>query len=260
MEKILEASLGGDERFGGRIDSQYLAQQGMVFTIYSNRFLSVTGTPTDWESWGEQIGANTLALVHSTLSPMTDVLPPEAIEEIEVELESSMDELRNKDEASRVIREELEKMREELREQKEILRDNLRELRQVEREKFRADEEKQQELDEQKKKIEQQIANNKEAMNQYNAKIQAYREKRLAKLNEKKQSLIDDSIKTLCEYKASLKSLQNDEYVTLIFDNFGRTSGNDDEIYVFQKSKLKNCEVDESGLAAIKKSAIIYQQ
>ncbi len=260
MKRILEASLKGDNRFGTRVEAQYLANQGMVFTVHTSRF-SIPGSDIEWESWGEAMGMNALSMVQDSIPAMASVLPPEAVAEMEREIESGMMELQEGSHGeSGALREQLAMMRETIREQKESYRDTLRELRRVEREEISANEAERAKLEEKRKALASRLEKSKKEMEKYNKKMEEYREARLQKYQQKKNVTIDEAVLALCEYNASLKSLSNKEHVTLIFDNFARNKGKRNEIYVFTKSDLEDCDSDSDGIQALKQTAIVYQQ
>lgn len=260
MKRIIETSLSDGNRYSNRVEATYLARQGMVFTIHSGGVLPIPNFDGDWESWGEAMGASALSYVQEAIPAMAPVLPPEALAEMEAEVAEGMAELySNSSETSEKFREELAEMRERLRRNKEQYRDNLRELRQIEREKYHAEEKRRKELDQKRTELEKRIAENKKVMESYTQKMDEYRKERLEKHQKKKSQLVNETIVALCDYRASLRALDKNEHVTLIFDNFGDKRGQD-KIYVFKKSDIADCESSNKGIERLITDAVVYSQ
>ncbi len=260
MKRIIETSLSDGNRYSNRVEATYLARQGMVFTIHSGGALPIPSFEGDWESWGEAMGASALSYVQEFIPAVAPVLPPEAVMEMEAEVTEGMAELYgHSSETSAKLREELAQMRDELRQNKEEYRDNLRELRQVEREKYHAEEKQRKELDKKRTELEKRIAENKKAMESYTQKMDEYRKQRVEKYQKKKSELIQETLVTVCDYRASLRALNSNEHVTLIFDNFGEKRGQD-KIYVFKKSDIADCESNSKGIERLIANAVVYSQ
>jgi len=140
--------------------------------------------------------------------------------------------------------EALEEMSEYIRDQQEEVRDLQRDMRDLQRELRNTDND-----DEDRAKIDLRIAElqaqidvemeNLEAQNSaYRSVMQEYRQERAqeeATRNAAAQNLI---ISTLCDYGNTLRSLQKDEHVTVIMQNF---SDNLDQVYVFDYTDVASC-------------------
>ncbi|MEE4245739.1 MAG: hypothetical protein V2I33_10025 [Kangiellaceae bacterium] len=257
MTRIIETSLGDERRFGNRVESKYLANQGFMFTIHSSASFRVPGFEGDWEAWGESISANALEMVGS-LAPMVSEVSPEAAAEMEEGIAESLAELAEREnENNSRLQEELARMRENMRENRDEYRDALRELRDLERDRYRADEKERAKIEAEKEKVEKKIAKEQAKMAQYKEKMDLYRAERKKRTEAKKQSLVSDTLVTICDYSASLKSLKNNEHVTLVFDDFGGQRS--DLVYVFKKSDLASCDSDKAGIKNLMDKAITYQ-
>jgi seryl-tRNA synthetase len=213
----------------------------------------------DWDAWGEAMGASALSYVQEVIPAVAPILPPDAVTEMEMEVEDGLSELQhNASPESIKLREELAQLREQLRHSKEEYRDNLRELREIEREKYQA-EQQGDALDNKRAELEKRIKENQKIMDIYSQKMEDYRKQRLEKTRKKRSQLINETLVALCDYPASLKALDNNEYVTLIFDDFGEKRGQD-KIFVFKKSDIVSCESSVKGIERLTAKAIVYSQ
>lgn len=259
MKKIIETSISGNNRYSTRVEVMYLAKQGMVFTIHSSGAFHIPAPDGDWEAWGQAIGANTLSIVQEAIPAMAPILPPEAMAEMEAEIAQGMADLDGeRSEVAAQIAEELRYMREQMRDNKEEYRDNLRELRELEREKYRAEKDRRDAIEQKRKALEKRIEQNKTKMDTYNEKMQEYRNARQKRSKEKRMAIINETIRAICDYNASLKSLDNDEHVTVIFNKFSESNKKDDRVYVFDKSDLSDCDSDDDGVKDLLKQATSY--
>jgi len=262
MKKIIETSISNGNRYSNRVEAMYLAKQGMVFKLNSTSIVPLPEFDGDWDAWGESLGASALSAVQEVIPAMAPILPEEARLEMEAELEAGMAELdgRYNVEVAEETREELRRMREEARDRRDEYRDHLRELREIERERYRAEKDRREELEKQKKEVEKKVAEYKEKMKEYEKKMDEYRNARKKKVAERKTSIVKETVTALCDYNASLRSLDNDEYVTLIFEDFAESRGANDKVFVFQKSDLTDCRSDESGIKRLLSKATEYNQ
>jgi len=251
MSKIFEASISEGRsngiRFGSSNKATYLAKQGMVFSFNFGR--SNFANSDDWQAFGEGIGQ----LVGSISAEIV-----ESIAEVDVEIPRVPrvapigSDWEDNIEAYEAYQEAMEDMRDEQRDKREEVRELQRSIREMERQARKEEEVDTKKLEITKKKLEEKLAVLEQKMKQYEASRKEYKEKKLAKYklnNQKKSDLI---VSTLCDYGATLRSLKNGEYVTLIFNGFDNGK---DQVYVFNYKDVKTCENKEKLL----NKAISYQ-
>ena len=259
MKKIIETSIAEENRYSNRVDAIYLAEQGMVFTVFSSSLIPLPEFSGDWEAWGESIGARTLSIVQDAIPAVAPVLPPEARAEMEAEIESSLAELDGSYTDSAEERERLRTLREQARLQREEYRDNLRKLREIERESYRADEARKNELDKERSFVERAIEEYQKQLKQYEKKMAEIKQARQQKKQAQKAAIMKQTVAALCDYQASLRTLPEDEHVTLIFEKFNDTK-KPDQVFVFKKSELDGCDSSSRGLDKLIASATQYSQ
>ncbi|MBV1908806.1 MAG: hypothetical protein KUG78_05755 [Kangiellaceae bacterium] len=244
MSKIFDASLSdakvgeSNQVFSGRpgtTQSTYLAKQGMVFTFsFSN---SEFGSSADWQAFGEGVGR----LVGTIASEVT-----EALSEIDTEMNPVSaphapfpgDGWEEKVEAYEVYQKAMEDLRDQQREKREEIRDMQRSIRDMERE-SRHNRDNEDQLSKIKNKLGEKLEQLTKKKETYEKSMKEYRDKRQQKVvdrNNKKSEII---ISTLCDYGSTLRSLEKEEHVTLIFSNY---QDNQDQIYVFDYRDVKSCE------------------
>jgi len=230
-------------------EATYLAKQGMVFKF--NFGDSHFGTAEDWQAFGEGIGnlVGTIASeVTEALSDLdgnnTRVPAPPAAPFSDQNWDSQV-------EAYEEYQQAMDLLRDKQRDQRQEVRDLQRSIREIERQ-ARREEKDSKTLEKTKQKLEEKMKVLSEKMESYEKSMKEYREKKkqaaIAKNKEKSELIIS----TLCDYGTTLKSLKNDEYVTLIFSNF---ENGKDQVYVFNYKEVKSCS-DSKKLA---KRAISYQ-
>jgi hypothetical protein len=152
----------------------------------------------------------------------------------------------------------MEEMTEDIRDQQEEVRDLQRDMRDLQRELRNGDtdddenaaieariERLQAQIDVEMEDLENQSAAYQSVVQEY----QEEREQEVANRNEAAQNLI---ISTLCDYGTTLRSLQDDEHVTVVMQNF---NDNLDQVYVFDYADVASCSSAEQLL----QSAIAYQ-
>lgn len=260
MTKIFETSLSEAKMKTSRssplssnsAESTYLAKQGMVFTF--NFGQSRFGGASDWQAFGEGIGhlvgsisaeiAQSFADIdfEAPVAPRSPAAPRSPFAE---------DEWEDNMEAYEQYQEMMEELRDEQREKREEVRDLQRSIRDIERQARREDVDSKK-LETVKNKLEEKMKVLSKKMEQYDNSMNEYREKQIAqyKLNNQKKSDLITS--TLCDYGATLRSLENGEYVTLIFKKF---ENGKDQVYVFNYKDVKSCSNKDTLL----KKAISYQ-
>jgi len=221
----------------------YLAKQGMVFSFNFGRN-SFSGAE-DWEAFGEGIGD----LVGSVASEVGVALgeafaeAPEA-PELAYNLERQFEAYGERIEAIEMLKEHNNAQREEVREIQ-------REIREIERNKDRVNSKKD-EHKRLKEKLEKKVDVLKDKMSEYKKSMSDYRKKRDEKYTKNSKTKSDTIVSTLCDYGATLRSLKNDEHITLIFENF---TDNKDQVYVFDYDDVRSCDKASKLL----KSAVSYQ-
>ena len=89
-------------------------------------------------------------------------------------------------------------------------------------------------------------------MSEYKKSMLEYRKKRDQKNTQNAKTKSDTIVSTLCDYGATLRSLKNDEHITLIFENY---TDNKDQVYVFDYDEVRSCDSGEKLL----KTAVSYQ-
>jgi len=253
MNKIFEASLSDSKlsrnRFSGTSKATYLAKQGMVFTFNFGR--NHFGSGEDWQAFGEGIGqlvGSISAEIIESISEIDVDMPPVPNAPRVPPVGSDWDE---NIEAYEVYQEALENMRDEQRDKRREVRELQRSIREIERH-ARSKEVNTKKLAVAKKKLEQKVKVLAKKMEIYEKSRKEYKEKKRAKHklnNQKKSDLI---VTTLCDYGATLRSLKNGEYVTLIFDNYDNGK---DQVYVFNYNHVRSCSDKDKLL----KRAISYQ-
>jgi hypothetical protein len=131
------------------------------------------------------------------------------------------------------------------------MRDLLRELRNADN-----DDEDSDKIEDRIAKLQAQIDVEMEALESqttaYQSIMQEHRQEREqeeANRNEAAQNLI---ISTLCDYGNTLQSLQNNEHVTVVMQNF---NDNQDQVYVFDYADVASC----SSVEELLQSAIAYR-
>jgi len=253
MGKIFETSLSEanksqSNRFGrsGRTESTYLAKQGMVFKF--NFSQSGFSGAEDWRAFGEGVGqlvGSISAEIAQSFSEVDHVAPVAPIVPLaDGNWEDNM-------EAFEAYNEAMENMREDQRDKREEVRDLQRSIRDIERQ-TRRENTNSAKLKDAKEKLKMKMKELENKMAVYKQSMEDYRKKRSEKyqLNNKKK--VDLITSTLCDYGSTLRSLDSDEYVTLIFENY---EGKKDQVHVFKYKNVKSCNNKESLL----KKAISYQ-
>ncbi|MET1255810.1 hypothetical protein [Aliikangiella maris] len=264
MSKIFDTSLAEQHQnkaaiYGSKnTEATYLAKQGMVFSFNFSKgsFDSINS----WEDFGEGIGHFVEAVaseVGNAIANIPDVSiphPPQPISPTELE----MDEV-EQFEAYQEHMEMLERLRERNHVQREKVRDLQREIRSLEREKLHFESRKENEsavnnekIKAMKVELQKQVDKLNQEMESYKKSMQEYRDKRSKKRTENIKRKTDIIFSTLCDYGATLRSLNKGEYVTIIFKNF---QNNEDKIHVFDYSDIKSCNSKDNLL----RSATTYQ-
>lgn len=299
MAQIINTSINNSSmernRILTKVNSTYLANQGIVFTVKIKkpfgimpielpvmpeipqlpRVPPVSTSPIDIL---EIDGINTPVIPAEALEELQQI--PEQIQESMMQsMELNLEEQRYNQEAvmeqlleSREIRREqqegLRELRRELREEQRDLREDMRELQREIR--SAEDDQTRRELSRELEKMSQVMESLNEkyrqATERFQQKITEYKKRREQKQAEEKQtwseyigrielSLID----TLCNYGGSLKSLPDGQYVSVILENADRSEYKaKDRVHVFSKSDLVSCQRDIISANELKQRGNFY--
>jgi len=253
MSKIFDTSLAEVKQTNNRkhysgsrkTEAVYLAQQGMVFSF---SFSQSGFSGEDWQAFGEGIGqlvGSISAEIAQSFADVDFVAPVAPIAPLtDGHWEGSI-------EAYETYQEAMENLRDEQRDKREEVRDIQRSIREIERQ-ARREEIDSKQLDKTKKKLKEKMRILSKKLKQYENIRKEYEEKRKEKYkinNQDKSNLITS---TLCDYGATLRSLKNNEHITLIFKRF---ENGKDQVHVFNYQDVKNCTNKDKLL----KKAISYQ-
>ena len=255
MSNIFEAA--SDQRRGDRDRMQlssfdegmYLANQGMVFSFRMNS------------------GRNFFRAIN------IDALPAEAIANMEIDLAGIADEIST--EMRRVFpgqdfsmpfgapmmpgmtdeqRDAIEEMTDMIRDRQESIRDQQRELRELQR-RLRNDEGDSSDIENRiartESDLETETALLEEQNNAYRTFMQEYQEVQEQQIAARNRQAENEILTTLCDYGATLRSLQNDEHISIVLQNY---ADNRDRVYVFEFADVASCSSAEQLL----QSAISY--
>lgn len=274
---LLAAGNEGDGRPSiTRIEGNYLAGQGVVLHLSPHRLGGLMGARgfhlDGMDSFGEDIG----------------VFVEEILEGVEASLEGLDVTIAglpmNEFESSRVVvldEEELEEIRADVRREisgtREQLREEIRDLRKeqanVRREYERAQRQYERSLDEYHEQLESggdeaaaqaAYAEAEAAMaaareeyrkgrSAYQDKVEAAREEQRAAGQRRIEEFANATLDNFCRYGTSLRSLPNDEHITLIFEGLGGSDADEDLIYVIEKKDHSACltgDIEGSELAS----------
>ncbi|WP_394176664.1 hypothetical protein [Thalassotalea litorea] len=244
------------------VDSMYLANQGVVFTVKSQRNYKFSGftvpmpvvpvaplAPAGFEDsdfFGEDL----------------QVVIDEAMEEAAVAMEMAQDHMRADVERQRQLREMERELAYELRDIERENRDLAYKKRSVDKEALKELEKETAKLEQRKKQL---LAQRDDLSKQANA-IKAQQAKEVAKQRQQQQAYftaLEASLsEVLCTYGGGLKSLPGDEHVSLIIKDAAPTTsgqGYQDQVLVFSKTDIKRCLTESIDASALLKSATRYQ-
>lgn len=256
MSNIFEAAAerGRENRNGVQTTSfdeaYYLAEQGMVFSFRIN-----TG-----RNFFRGMNFNSM--------------PPEAIAAVEINLAGIAEEISS--EMRRAFpgqdfsmpfrspmtpgvtdeqRDAIEEMSDLIRDRQESIRDYQREIRDLQRS-LRNSEGDNRDLENRLAQAEQELATEtrqlEEQSNSYRAFMEEYQEIQEQQIAARNRQAENEILTTLCDYGATLRSLQNGEHVNIVLEDY---NDNLDQIYVFDFDDVASCSSAEQLL----QSAISYQ-
>lgn len=237
-----------------KVDSLYLAGQGVVFTIKSPRRSSWGGNSFSF-SFSDSVPSV------APIAPMVDDINFEFFEQ-EVEIEEQMES------AYEQQREHHREFREQQRELAYDLRDLERESRDLAYQLRNVNEKEKKELVNAQKSITKQKAEIKKAREvlakkskEMKKKQKMTKEKKIAERKKHYQKLTTSLIETLCTYGNSLKSLPKGEHVSLVLKSAGDKVANSyqDKILVLTKRDINACVVDKISAEKLLSSTKSYQ-
>ncbi|WNC73482.1 hypothetical protein RGQ13_05660 [Thalassotalea psychrophila] len=251
-----------------RIESHYLAGQGVVFNLNVARVLY----------YGHNSNINTPVMPLMPVVPRPprnseghegaelfgenyEIVIEEAMEEAAIAIEMINENIRFDAEDQRELREQERELAYELR-------DLAREERDLNYEKLHLDDDEkaeyQKELVEIKKRkevIEQAKVKVKKRAKEYKAKVQKVQDEK-AKQQQLFYSQLESNITdVLCSYGGGLKELPDSEYISMIINGAGNTidGRTKDKVLVFNKLDVKNCVLERIDAAALLSKANGYQ-
>lgn len=243
-----------------KVTGHYLADQGVVFNVvpsggYARGYKYVYSSPN----------LDTVVVDEMPVIPDIPEMPelPEMVQDILADVRGSIeDEVYDWhwDEEgwgghNSEFRNEQRKLRSELRELS-------RQMREIEIEEIHANEDelaeleaREQEIEERIRKAEQRRAEVQERFETYTNKRsqerEAKRTRQLAERTKQFEKMESIVLNTFCDYSGTMRSLPNDERVSIIV-----SKGNDESnIYVFEQSELSSCD---SAKTDIRKNALSY--
>ncbi len=258
MSKIFDTSISESKVQNNRhrfpsstrtTDSTYLAKQGMVFTFEFNQ--SSFGGASNWQAFGEGIGHLVGSITSEIAHSLGDLDIEAPVAPAAPRGLFSKHEWEDQIEAYEKFQETMEHLRDEQRDKREEVRDIQRSIRDMERRERREKVDTKQ-LEKTKIKLEEKMKVLNTKMEQYEKSMKEYRNKKITQVKQSNKNKSDLIISTLCDYGATLRSLENGEHVTLIFSNF---ENNKDQIYVFNYKDIKFCSSKDKLI----KKAVSYQ-
>lgn len=240
-----------------KIESLYLAGQGVVFTVKSSENFA----------WNRH---DFSYVFHNAIAPVTPVAPNSSWErEISVEFSDDSDELIEQMESA------YEQQREYSREFREQQRDLAYDIRDIERESKdlayqlrNVSKEDKKELIEEQKAINKQKAKLKKArvlLAEKSKKMEKQqkinKDKQLVVRKEHYQKLTTSLVEALCTYGNSLKALPKGEHVSIVLKSAGNKVANSyqDKIFVLAKRDIIECAIDKISAEKLLASTKIYQ-
>ncbi len=257
MSNIFEAA--SDQRRNNRDENRedsrydfdealYLADQGMLFTF------RMRSGPGFFPEMNFSLGG----------------MPIEAIAEISRDINDGISDLQREMffiggrsfgglseeqlEEMEIMSEEMEERQDNIRDLQRDLRDMQRDLRDMQREARNNDDNEQ--LEAEIAALEAQLDAEREQLetqsDQYRLFMDEFRQARQEELTARNQVAVNEIMNTLCDYGATLRSLDDDEHVTIILENF---NDNLDQLYVFDFADVAACSSGENLL----QSALSYQ-
>lgn len=260
MNNIFTSSLQSQQETpfsNTKIDSLYLAGQGVVFTIKSAH-------RTTWDS--NAFGFYFPDVV-DPVEPIAPISPsrdgarfeffdnnPELIEQMESAYEQQR-------EQNRQFRDQQRDLAYELRDIERENRDLEYQLRNVSKEQKKELIEEQENLSKKRDKLEKMRIALTEQSKAMKKKQQIDQAKKITERNEYYHKLTTSLVETLCTYGNSLKALPKDEHISLVLKSAGDRVVNNyqDKILVLTKRDINTCVIDKISAAKLLASTTYYQ-
>lgn len=261
-----------------KIQSMYLQDQGVVFTIHSN------ASARHWRDFSFNFAMPELpempavpSLPQMPNAPEAPAAPhsddehayaDEITETIEEAFESATVGYEEAMEAFEMAHEQQRDLREQQRDLAYEIRDVGREKRDMNYQLSRASEQKKSELKKALKELKEQEKSlrlkQKELAKANNVFIEQKKQQRKQQLQERGnyfQKLTASLADTLCLYGNGLKALPKDEHVSIILKSAGAQSGHryQDSILVFNKKDIMKCSSDKIDATALLNKSKRYQ-
>ena len=238
-----------------KVDSLYLANQGVVFTVTTTNSYFLN-------SHGYSFVMPDIVAPIAPVPPVGGDVDIEFFsddEEIIIRMESEHEEhIENYRDLHEQQRELAYELRDIARENKDLTY-QLRNVEKAEQAKLKAE---QKALVKQKKELEKVKVRLEKKSKEMKAKKQQQQQKRLKQRTEQYALLSTSLIDTLCSYGNSLKALPNDEHISLIIKSAGKQSerkGYNDQVYVFNKKDILACSSDKISSEKLISKANKYQ-
>lgn len=275
MSNIFAATLEEDRdnrfpSFGRSPDALYLAGQGMVFTFNLNNAMF----PANFGGYFRQFGADMQRLADDVMNELSASFPDV---DFDFDFDFDYDDdnggvvfvppapapapggrgpfIVNLNEARNEQREAMQEMMEEMRDQQREVQELQRDLRELQRDLRDRDANvasTEERIRQTETRIAEETATLESQRQAYQRFVEEYEVRRREQVENLNRELTAGVVTTLCDYGATLRSLENGEHVTLIFENYAE---DEDQVYVFDYQDLASCESADSLLA----SAIGYR-
>lgn len=271
MNNIVRTSLnevGAESGYGiGQLESLYLAGQGVVFSMQTSSHSRYSG--------GHPFRISAPHVPVAPVPPVVSVIEQEVVAEVEAQemvmrtLETSAMNYEQAIEAMEQAREIAREIREQRRDVTYDLRDVEREIRdkRYQEKHLAKDKDALKELKSEIKQLEKEqksLREQKRALSKKNEQQSKLRKEQLAKQKEIKQAYQAQVqlkfAETLCGYGNSLKALPKGEKISLVVKRGGEQvkSRYLDKVYIFNKSDVLKCVVDDIDAKSLLAKATQY--
>jgi len=261
MNNIFKSSLQaqeGKKHKNAKVDSLYLAEQGVVFTVSASH-------SSLFRRYGLNYDFPDMVMPVAPVPPVEGSADFEFFtddEEVIIKMESSHEAQRHEQEHYRELQEQQRDLAYEIRDLARESKDLAYQLRNLNKDEGAKLKKEQKALVKQKAALEKVQVSLEKKSKQLKAQKQKQVAKRQKQRSEYNTQLTSSLIETLCLYGNSLKALPKNEHVSLIIksagDKTGR-SGYKDKIYVFDKKDIAACANDKITSSKLASVAMTYQ-
>lgn len=255
MSNIFEAATdqSRDNNNGGRLTSfdeaMYLADQGMVFSFRMRSGRNFFFGPDFNEIFLDG------ARMEIQIANLQNEISTEVMRDLDAEFQMPPTVIFNGGMDEEQM-EAMEEMMDAIRDHQENIRDQQREIRSLQRQLRNDDDADVESIENQIVEIEAQLEAEMEELDTqstaYANSMLEYREAQQQQITQRNQLALDEIMTTLCDYGSTLRSLQSDEHVTIVLQNF---NDNSDQVYVFSAGDVASCSSGEQLL----QTALGYQ-